>query len=259
MPVLGDINIQGNVLSQTRQSDALNNGVSQEPQTPKMVFSNLEQEDGTIISYIPGTNESNAIHMEQTSNSDQHQQSSSQFEPTDPDENNENLAIEDIETSSEDEGNSSASDDTTDGLEPRGLKENHAEVQVHGSVPPSQRNIMIQACIVCCLYCVAGLRWVLSLFLSRQAIQTHKIHEIRFDKVVNSMVYWNHQQDVVPLNLVESRRIYDESVVRLAARDIVVAFMRGLLRRRKLLLGTKAAPNMEDESESNQKEKDCGV
>ena len=89
------------------------------------------------------------------------------------------------------------------------------------------------------LNCIIAVRWTVSLFLTMRARQKHIIHEIRFDKFVNAMIYWNKEQKVIPRELIESRRMYDDSILRLAARDIVVSFLRGLLGRRRLRLNTK--------------------
>uniref|UniRef100_A0A6T7Y8C5 EF-hand domain-containing protein n=1 Tax=Cryptomonas curvata TaxID=233186 RepID=A0A6T7Y8C5_9CRYP len=270
--VLVEMDINGNVLSRPSPRDALNITAGQELLTPEKVSSSLIlglEVGGAIVACRPDENEPDATNVGHSSGSEQDPLPLSQSGLSDAVESDVKHPIGDIQTSSEHGGNSTECNtedgsnhagnltecNTEDGLKTQDLDgpENHVEVQLHDDAPPQRSNLLIQVFAICCLYCVAGLRWILSLFLSRQAMQTHKMHQIRFDKVVNSMIYWNNQQDVVPLNLVESRKIYDESIVRLAARDIVVAFMRGLLERRKLRLVMRA-PTIIDESLSNQKE-----
>ena len=86
---------------------------------------------------------------------------------------------------------------------------------------------------------VVALKWIVSLFLNRRARQIHKVHQIRFDKFVNTVIYWNQEQNIVPVHLIDNRKLYDEGIVRLAARDIVIAFLRGLLGRRRLKKSVK--------------------
>ncbi len=256
--ILDEMEVNRHVLSQPCLRDVPQIAGDNDSPNPEIVSSNSEEVTvGTIIPCRPGENGSDAINIEHSSGLEQQPLSRSQSGLTDPVGSDVMFPISDVQISSENGGDSPHSN-TYDGLKTGDLEcsENHVEVQLHD---PSQRpNVLIQILILCCLYCVVGLRWILSLFLSRQAMQTHKMHQIRFDKVVNSMIYWNNQQNVVPLNLVESRKIYDESIVKLAARDIVVSFMRGLLERRKLRLGMKA-PSMDDKSLSNQKEPDNDV